>query len=129
MRHPKLSIIIPVLNQKQHLQNAIESVINQDFTDYELIVIDGKSTDNSLDVIKKYESKISYWESSEDKNVYDAMNKGIALATGDIIGVLNADDFYANEEVVSKIAQKFESENIEGLVAFHFIKVIFVSFY
>ena len=65
MRHPKLSIIIPVLNQKQHLQNAIESVINQDFTDYELIVIDGKSTDNSLDVIKKYESKISYWESSE----------------------------------------------------------------
>ena len=69
MRHPKLSIIIPVLNQEQYLQIAIESVINQDFTDYELIVIDGKSTDNSLDIVKKYESKISYWESSEDKNV------------------------------------------------------------
>ena len=64
MRHPKLSIIIPVLNQEQYLRIAIESVINQDFTDYELIVIDGKSTDNSLDIIKKYESKISYWESS-----------------------------------------------------------------
>ena len=70
MQHPKISIIIPVLNQKQFLQKAIESVINQDFTDYELIIIDGKSDDGTLDVIKKYESKISYWESSEDKNVY-----------------------------------------------------------
>ena len=58
MQHPKISIIIAVLNRKQHLQKAIESVINQDFTDYELIIVDGKSTDGTLDIIRKYESKI-----------------------------------------------------------------------
>ena len=83
MQHPKISIIIPVLNQKQFLQKAIESVINQDFTDYELIIIDGKSEDGTIDVIKQYENKISYWKSTEDRNVYDAMNKAVAQSNGD----------------------------------------------
>ena len=112
MRHPKLSIIIPVLNQKQHLQNAIESVINQDFTDYELIVIDGKSTDNSMDVIKKYESKISYWESSEDKNVYNAMNKGISKTNGDWLYFLGADD-----KICKDTFQYILSNGLENIIS------------
>ena len=83
MQHPKISIIIPVLNQKQSLQKAIESVINQDFTDYELIIIDGKSEDGTIDVIKQHENKISYWKSTEDRNAYDAMNKAVAQSNGD----------------------------------------------
>ena len=92
MQHPKISIVIAVLNQKQYLQKAIASVVNQDFTDYELIIVDGKSTDGTLDIIRKYESKISYWESAEDKNVYDAMNKAIAKTNGDWLYFLGADD-------------------------------------
>ena len=92
MQHPKISIIIPVLNQKQFLQKAIESVINQDFTDYELIIIDGKSEDGTIDVIKQYENKISYWKSTEDRNVYDAMNKAVAQSNGDWLYFLGADD-------------------------------------
>ena len=92
MQHPKISIIIPVLNQKQFLQKAIESVIHQDFTDYELIIIDGKSEDGTIDVIKQYENKISYWKSTEDRNVYDAMNKAVAQSNGDWLYFLGADD-------------------------------------
>ena len=90
MQHPKISIIIAVLNQKQHLQKAIESVINQDFTDYVLIIIDGKSSDGTLEIIRKYESKIGYWESSKDKNVYDAMNKAIAKTNAKLNPIFNS---------------------------------------
>ena len=112
MRHPKLSIIIPVLNQEQYLQIAIESVINQDFTDYELIVIDGKSTDNSLDIIKKYQSKISYWESSEDENVYDAMNKGISKTNGDWLYFLGADDKIYKDTFQNIFSNPLENTNL-----------------
>ena len=112
MRHPKLSIIIPVLNQEQYLRAAIESVINQDFTDYELIIIDGKSTDNSLDIIKKYESKISYWESSEDKNVYDAMNKGINKTNGDWLYFLGANDKICKDAFQNIFSKKLKNTNL-----------------
>ena len=108
MQHPKISIIIAVLNQKQHLKKAIESVINQDFTDYELIIIDGKSTDGTLDIIRKYESKIVYWESSKDKNVYDAMNKAIAKTNGDWLYFLGADD-----ELCKTTFQNIFANNLE----------------
>ena len=112
MQHPRLSIIIPILNQKQHLRNAIESVINQDFTDYELIIIDGKSTDNSLDVIKEYENKISYWESSKDKNVYDAMNKGISKTNGDWLYFLGADDKICEGTFQNIFSKRLEDANL-----------------
>ncbi|MBC8266263.1 MAG: glycosyltransferase [Flavobacteriales bacterium] len=111
MQYPKVSIIIPVLNQKQHLQNAIESVINQIFTDYELIIIDGKSDDGTLDIIKKYESKISYWESTIDKNIYDAMNKGISKANGDWLYFLGADD-----KICKDAFQNIFSEELEDSI-------------
>jgi glycosyltransferase involved in cell wall biosynthesis len=112
VQHPKLSIIIPVLNQEQYLRASIESVINQDFTDYELIVIDGKSTDNSLDIIKEYESKISYWESSEDKNVYDAMNKGINKTNGDWLYFLGANDKICKDTFQNIFSKRLKNTNL-----------------
>ncbi len=108
MQHPKISIIIPVLNQKQSLQKAIESVINQDFTDYELIIIDGKSEDGTIDVIKQHENKISYWKSTEDRNAYDAMNKAVAQSNGDWLYFLGADD-----EICKTTFQNIFSQNTE----------------
>ncbi|MEE2700393.1 MAG: glycosyltransferase family 2 protein [Bacteroidota bacterium] len=90
--HPKISIIIPVLNQKQLLEKAIESILQQDFLDYELILIDGKSEDGTLDVIQKYEQHISYYESTKDKNVYEAMNKAIDKSNADWLYFMGADD-------------------------------------
>ncbi|MDP7430535.1 MAG: glycosyltransferase, partial [Flavobacteriales bacterium] len=94
--------------QKQFLQRAIESVINQGFTDYELIIIDGKSEDGTIDVIKQYENKISYWESAEDRNVYDAMNKAVAQSNGDWLYFLGADD-----EICKTTFQNIFSQNTE----------------
>ncbi len=92
MQHQKVSIIIPVLNQKQMLEKALESVFSQDFKNYELIVIDGGSEDGTLDVVQQYHQQISYYESTKDKNVYDAMNKAIDKSNGDWLYFMGADD-------------------------------------
>lgn len=92
MQHPKVSIIIPVLNQKQMLEKVLESVFNQDSKNYELIVIDGGSEDGTLDVVQQYHQQISYYESTKDKNVYDAMNKAIDKSNGDWLYFMGADD-------------------------------------
>ena len=97
MKNPKISIITVVKNNAKDLENCILSVLNQNYKNFEHIIIDGKSTDGTIDIIKKYNSKIYKWVSEEDNGLYDAMNKGINLATGDIIGILNSDDiFYEN---------------------------------
>ena len=97
MKNPKISIITVVKNNAKDLENCILSVLNQNYKNFEHIIIDGKSTDGTIDIIKKYNSKIYNWVSEEDHGLYDAMNKGINLATGDIIGILNSDDiFYEN---------------------------------
>lgn len=89
----KISIIIPSFNQGKYLEQTILSVINQGYSRYELIIIDGASTDNSVEIIKKYESNLSYWVSEPDKGQADAINKGFKKATGDIFNWLNSDDF------------------------------------
>jgi glycosyltransferase involved in cell wall biosynthesis len=90
----KVSIITSVFNGEEYLENTIRSVLNQSYSNIEYIVIDGGSTDGTLDIIKQYERRISYWESARDKGVYDGMNRGISLATGELIGLINSDDFY-----------------------------------
>lgn len=92
MSAPLVSFIIPVLNQKQELQLTLESILQQNFLDYEIIVIDGKSSDGTVEVIKSQEKHLSYWESSEDKNVYEAMNKGIQNTKGKWLYFLGAGD-------------------------------------
>ena len=108
MQHPKVSIIITVLNQQKLLEKAIESVLNQDFSDYELIIIDGGSNDGTCNLIQKYEDKIAYFESSKDKNVYDAMNKGISKTNGDWIYFLGADDSLNNNIFLNIFKQNLD---------------------
>lgn len=110
----KFSIITVCLNAINTIEQTINSVLNQRDVDIEYIIIDGKSTDGTLDIIKKYEEKIAYWISESDSGIYDAMNKGIDLATGDVISFLNADDWY-EEGIIAKIEQYFSSNRV-GIV-------------
>ena len=94
-----------VLNNKNYIQKSINSVINQNYKNFELIIIDGGSTDGTLNILKKNNSKIDYWISEKDKSLYDAMNKRIRLSKGSIISILNSDDIYYKNTL--KIASKY----------------------
>lgn len=89
----KVSIITVVFNGAEFIRNCIESVLNQTYPDIEYIVVDGKSTDDTVAIVTSYGDRIARFLSEPDNGLYDAMNKGIKLATGDVIGLLNADDF------------------------------------
>jgi glycosyltransferase involved in cell wall biosynthesis len=107
-----ISIITPSYNQAAYLEQTIQSVINQNYSAIEYIIIDGGSTDCSVDVIKKYEANISYWVSEKDKGQSDAINKGLKLATGDIVCWLNSDDLF-EPNTLNTIA-KFFNEHAEA---------------
>ena len=94
MKEPKVSIITVCLNSEKTLEQAIQSVISQTYKNIEYIIVDGASTDGTLDIISKYENKITKWVSEKDQGLYYAMNKGIDMATGDIVGIINSDDWY-----------------------------------
>jgi glycosyltransferase involved in cell wall biosynthesis len=111
----KISVITIIYNAQDTIKRCIESVISQNYNNIEYIIIDGGSTDNSLQIINQYKSHIKILVSEQDKGIYDAMNKGIRLATGEIVGTLNADDFFAGQEVISAVAQAF-SNNDTGIV-------------
>lgn len=109
----KISIITVCLNSVATIEDAIKSVLTQDYKDIEHIVVDGGSTDGTLEILAKYQSQIAKCISEPDNGVYDAMNKGIKLATGDIIGFLNSDDFYADKTVIRKIAEMVMAANAD----------------
>jgi glycosyltransferase involved in cell wall biosynthesis len=100
----KISIITVVYNGEKYLEDSIKSVINQTYSNIEYIIIDGGSTDGTLDIIKRYEDKIDYWVSEKDKGIYDAMNKGIKVSNGIFINFLNAGDKFVSNDVVESIA-------------------------
>lgn len=102
----KVSVITISYNNAEGLQRTIESVLAQAYIDYEYIVIDGGSTDNSHSIIESYQDRIAYWVSEPDKGVYDAMNKGIAVAKGQYLHFLNSGDFYASDTVLSSVFSK-----------------------
>ena len=110
MQNPKISVITVVKNNKKDIERNINSVLNQTYKNYEHIIIDGKSNDGTLEIIKKYQNKISHWISQKDNGLYDAMNKGLDLATGDIIGILNSDDIYYDNalEYVKQYFEKYD---------------------
>jgi glycosyltransferase involved in cell wall biosynthesis len=91
---PKISIITPSLNQGDYIEQTIQSVVEQNYANLEYIVIDGGSSDNTVDIVKKYENRLAYWISEKDEGQPDAINKGIARATGEIVAYLNSDDLY-----------------------------------
>jgi glycosyltransferase involved in cell wall biosynthesis len=103
---PLITVITVVFNGEKYLENTILSVINQTYDNVEYIIIDGGSTDGTIDIIKKYEERLDYWISESDDGIYDAMNKGVSLCSGDIIGLINADDWYEIEAILI-IANKF----------------------
>jgi glycosyltransferase len=105
----KLSIITVVYNNEKTIADAIESVLNQSYKNIEYIIIDGNSSDHTLDIIRSYGASISKLVSESDKGIYDAMNKGISLATGEIIGILNSDDLYADVNVLKDVMNYFKS--------------------
>lgn len=113
----KVSIITITYNSESTLIDTIDSVLNQTYTDIEYIIIDGKSTDSTVSIIHSYKDKISKFISEKDNGLYDALNKGIAMATGDIIGVLHSDDFYTNHQVIEKVVQTFNLNQADAVYA------------
>jgi glycosyltransferase involved in cell wall biosynthesis len=104
MLMPKISIITVVYNGKKTLEETINSVLIQTYSNFEYILVDGGSTDGTLDILKKYDSKITKWISESDKGVYDAMNKAVRLCQGNWIYFLGADDVLCNKDVLQKVA-------------------------
>ncbi len=114
----KITLVTVCYNSEKTINNTIKSIILQNFTDFEYIIIDGNSNDNTLNIIKNALSGFKHKLISEpDNGIYDAMNKGINMASGDIIGFLNSDDIYINNNVLTEISNAFKNENIDALYA------------
>lgn len=111
----KISIITATYNSGKTLRDTIESILSQTYGDFEHLIIDGGSKDDTLEIIKEYEPKYNgrlRWISEPDRGLYDAMNKGIRMASGDVVGILNSDDFYADSKVLEDIAGAF-TQNVD----------------
>lgn len=113
----KVSIITVCYNSQATIENTIRSVVSQTHSDIEYIIVDGKSSDNTLEIVSKYQDKIAKVISETDQGIYDAMNKGIKAATGDIIGILNSDDYYVDSDVVSCIVKAFDEKSPDMVFA------------
>lgn len=111
----KVSIITACLNNAATIETTIRSVLTQDYPNIEYIIIDGASIDGTQDIITKHKDKLGTFVSEKDKGIYDAMNKGLAKATGDIVGFLHADDFYPASNVISNIVKTFEKEGCDSV--------------
>ncbi|WP_256009588.1 glycosyltransferase family 2 protein [Desertivirga xinjiangensis] len=111
----KISIVTVTFNAESFLRDCISSVMQQSYPNLEYIIVDGRSTDNTINIIKSYEHQINRFLSESDQGMYDALNKGINMATGDIVGLLNADDFFASPDVVSSIAEKISKTDADVL--------------
>ena len=111
----KISIVTPVYNAERTIARTIESIRSQKDVETEQIIVDGASSDGTLNILKKYESGFSAFISEADKGIYDAINKGIQLATGDIIGILNADDYYASPDILAKVSSVFKNTPIDAV--------------
>ena len=107
----KISLITVCYNAESTIKQCIQSVISQNFGNLEYIIIDGGSTDNTVRYINEYKDSIHLFLSEPDKGIYDAMNKGIKMASGDIVGMLNADDYFAAEDVLSTVADAFTKQD------------------
>lgn len=121
----KVTIVTVAYNSIATLEDTIKSVLAQTYADMEYIIIDGASTDGTQELVRSYESIFNgrlKWISEKDKGIYDAMNKGIKMATGDVVGILNSDDYFTNDDVIERMAQSFEDKNLDAVYGdIHFI--------
>lgn len=111
----KISVVTVCFNSADTIQGTIRSVLSQTYPEVEHIVVDGASTDGTLEVIARYRDRLAKVVSEPDGGIYDAMNKGIELASGEVIGFLNADDVYADDEVLTRVAGCIEGEGLDAL--------------
>lgn len=111
----KVSVITVAYNSATTIEDTIRSVSSQSYTDIEYIVIDGGSTDGTLEILERYSDKVDRLVTGPDKGLYDAMNKGLALASGDVIGILNSDDIYQDENVISDVANEFSNAPVDSV--------------
>ena len=116
----KISIITVTFNRAHVIKDSIEGVLRQSYKDYEYIIVDGASKDNTVEVIKEYEPKFEgrmRWISEPDKGLYDAINKGFKMATGDVVGIINSDDYFHRDDTFDIIAKAFEDPSVDAMYA------------
>lgn len=111
----KISVITIAYNSGHSISDAIDSVLSQTYNDIEYIIVDGKSKDNTVEVVKSYGSRISKFVSEPDKGIYDALNKGIRMATGDVIGFMHSDDLFASDNILAKVAEIFKTNDVDSV--------------
>ena len=118
----KVSIITATFNSSAHIADCVKSVNNQTYHDIEHIIVDGASKDNTLDIVNGIPNRVEKIISEPDKGIYDAMNKGIQAATGDVIGILNSDDFFTSDDVIQTVVESFNNYAIDALYGdVHFV--------
>lgn len=121
----KVTVITVAFNSAATIADCMQSVLDQTHPDIEYIVVDGQSNDNTIDIIREFEPKFTNrlrWVSEKDNGIYDAMNKGLRMATGDVVGVLNSDDFFTATDVVEQVAQAFSDSMLDAVYGdVHFV--------
>lgn len=122
----KVSIVTTSYNSVATIKDTMESVLRQTYQNIEYIVKDGGSTDGTLDILKEFEPKFNgrmKWESKSDKGIYDGMNQGIAMATGDVIGIINSDDFFTNDNVIENMVRAMQEKKVDAIYGdIHFVR-------
>lgn len=111
----KISIITIAYNSGHSIADAIQSVLAQTYPNIEYIIVDGKSKDNTVEVVKSFGDRISKFVSEPDKGIYDALNKGIKMATGDIVGFMHSDDLFASDDIIEKVAAIFAKHDVDSI--------------
>ena len=114
---PKISVITAVYNNERHIESALKSVLSQTYANVEYIVIDGGSRDRTMDIVRRYQDRIHSITSEPDGGIYDALNKGISKATGDVIGFLHSDDIFASDRTLENVANAFQKQAVDGVYA------------
>lgn len=121
-----ISIVTATYNSGNTIADTLESVLSQTYKDYEYWIVDGASKDNTMEIVRSYEDKFQgklHYISERDKGIYDAMNKGIARCTGDIVGILNSDDFYTSGNILEQVAEAMADTNIDAIYGdVHYVK-------
>ncbi|WP_108063693.1 glycosyltransferase family 2 protein [Poseidonibacter lekithochrous] len=116
MNNLKISIITSVWNNRETIRDAIESVIGESYDNIEYIVVDSASDDGTVEIVENYSNKVSIFVSEKDKGIYDGLNRGLALATGDVIAFLHSDDIYASNTIIEDVIKVFENnDSIDGI--------------